>query len=78
MTKLKEDKKMSKGEKGFHYCKNIICWKWYGNKPVLLLAANVDSMSGVFNIIRQTKGSETKHIFLVLTSSSFTIIAWVV
>ena len=35
-----------KDESDFHYSKNIICCKWYNNKPVLLLAINVDGMSG--------------------------------
>ena len=43
-----------------HYCKNIICCKWYDNKPVLLLATNVDGMSGVSNVMRRTKGLATK------------------
>ena len=65
---LKEDKKMSRDESDFDYSKNIICCKWYSNKPVLLLATNIDGMSGVSNVIRQTK-----HLFLVLTLSNFTI-----
>ena len=53
MLKLKDDKKIPKGEGGFHYSKCIICCKWYNNKPVLLLATNVDGMSGVSNIMKQ-------------------------
>ena len=52
----------------FNYSKNIICCKWYGNKPVLLLAKTVDGMSKVSKVMRQTR-----HLFLVLTSSNFTI-----
>ena len=58
--KLKEDKKMTRGESNFSYSKNIICCKWYDNKLVLLLATNVDGMSGVSKVIRQTKSSATK------------------
>ena len=60
MLKLKEDQKIPRGESDFHYSKNIICCKWYDNNPVLLLGTNVDGMSGVCNVMRQTKGSATK------------------
>ena len=60
MAKLKGDKEMSRGESHFHYFKNMICCKWYDNKPLLVLATNVESMSGVPNAMRQTKGSATK------------------
>ena len=55
---MKEDK-MSRGESDFHYSKNIWC-KWYGNKPALLLATNVDGMSLVPKVMRRKKGSTTK------------------
>ena len=60
MLKLKEDKKMSWSETDFLYCKNIICCKWYDNKPVSLLATNIDGMSGISNVMRQIKSSATK------------------
>ena len=60
MPRLKNDRNMSKGESNFQYSKNIICCKWYDNKPVLLRATNVDGMSGVSNVMRRTKGSATK------------------
>ena len=62
MPKLKEDKKMSRGERDFHYSKSIICCKWYDNKPVLLVATNADGMSGVSNVMKRTKGSATKTL----------------
>ena len=68
VLKLKEDNKMPRGKSDFDCFKNIICCKWYGNKPVFLLRTNVDGMSGISNVMRQIK-----HLFLVLTSSSFTI-----
>ena len=58
MSKLKEDK-ISSSENDFHYSKNIICCKWYNNKPVLFLKSNVNGMSGISNIMRRTKGSAT-------------------
>ena len=60
MSKLKEDKKISRGESDFHYSKNIICCKWYNNKPVLRLVTNADDISGVSNVIRRSKVSVTK------------------
>ena len=60
IPELNEDKRISRGEIDFHYFKNIICCKWYHNKPVLILATNVDGMSWVSNIMRRTKGSATK------------------
>ena len=57
MPKLKEDKKMSWGISGFHYSKNIICCKIVRQQAYSLFGNNVDSMSGVSNIIRQTKSS---------------------
>ena len=60
MAKLNKDQKIPKGESDFHYSKNTICCKWYDNNPVLLLGTNVDDMSGVCNVMRQTKGSATK------------------
>ena len=48
---------MSKSENDFHYYQNIICCKWYGYKPVLLLATNVDGMNGLSNVMRRTKCS---------------------
>ena len=62
MPKLKEGKKMSRGESVFHFSKNIICCKWYNNKPVLLLATNIDAMNGVSNAMRWLKGSATKTL----------------
>ena len=47
MPKLKEDKKMSSGKNDLQYSKNIICCKWYDNKPVLPREINFDGMSGV-------------------------------
>ena len=60
MSELKEDKKTFRGESEFHYSKNIICCKWCNNKPPLLLATNIDGMSGLSNRMRKTKGSATK------------------
>ena len=51
MPNLKEDKKMFKGQSDFHYSKNIICCKWYNNKPIPLLATNFDGMSWVSYVI---------------------------
>ena len=51
---------MSRSETDLYYSKNIICFKWYSNKPALLLATNVDGMSGVYKVMRQTEGSATK------------------
>ena len=65
--------KASKNESDFHYSKSIICCKWYESKLVLLLATNVEGTNGTSNIMRQTKG-----VLLVLTSSSFTTMTWVV
>ena len=80
MPKLKEDKKMSWGERDFYYSKNFICWKWYYSKPVLLQTTNVDDKSRVRNVMRRTKGLATKTTasLFVLTLSSFTTMAWVV
>ena len=50
---------MSRGGGDFYYSNNIICCKWYDKKPVLLLATNLDGMSGVSNKMRQTRGSPT-------------------
>ena len=57
---LKEDKKMFKGEIDSHCFKNIICYKWYDNKPVIFLARNVNDMNVVSNLTRQTKSWATK------------------
>ena len=51
---------MSWGESNFNYCKSLICCKQFDNNLVLLLATNVDGMSGRSKVIRQTKGSATK------------------
>ena len=51
---------MSRGESDLYYSNNINCCKWYDNKSVLLLVTNLDGMSGVSNIMRQTKCSPTK------------------
>lgn len=60
MLKLKDEKKLSRDVSDFHYSKNIICYKWHDNRPVLLLAINVDSMSAAYNVMRRTKCSATK------------------
>ena len=68
---------VSRGESDFRYSKNIICRKWCDNKPVLLLATNVDEMSGASNVMRQRKGfQQPKHLFLDLTSLIFTTVIW--
>ena len=78
MLKLKEDKKMSRGESDFYYSKNVICCKWYDGKPVLHLTKNADGMSGVSNIMRLTKSSATKTPVSCLTPSSFIAMTWMV
>ena len=60
MPKLKDKKKMVRGESDFQFSKNVICSKWFGNKPVLLLATNIEGMDGTSNVMRRTKGSATK------------------
>ena len=44
----------------FQLSKNVICYKWFNNKPVLLLATNIERMDGTSNAMRRTKGSATK------------------
>ena len=53
---------MFRGKDDLHYSKNIIYFKWYNNKPVLLLVTNVDGRSGVSNVIRQTWNSANKTL----------------
>ena len=60
MSKLKDDKKILRGDSDFQFSKNVICCKWFDNKPVLLLATNTQGMDGLSNLMRQTKGSATK------------------
>ena len=61
MPKLKEEKtKIPMGESDFQFSKDTTCSKWYDTQSVLLLTINADGMSGVSNIMRQTKGSEAK------------------
>ena len=62
MPKLKDDKKMVRGETDFQFSKNVICCKWFDNKPVLLLATNIEGMDGTSNVMRRTKGSATKTL----------------
>ena len=62
MPKLKDDKKMVRGETDFQFSKNVICCKWFDNKPVLLLATNIEGMGGTSNVMRRTKGSATKAL----------------
>ena len=52
MPKLKEDKKIFKGERDFHYSNKIICCKWYESKPDLFLETNVDGMIGVSKVMK--------------------------
>ena len=60
MPKLKDDKKMVRGDSDFQFPKNVICCKWFDNKPVLLLAINVEGMDGTSNVMRRAEGSATK------------------
>ena len=60
MSKLKDDKKMERGDSNFQFSKNVICCKWFDNEPVLLLAKNIEGMDGTSNAMRRTKGSATK------------------
>ena len=60
MPKLKDDKKMVRRDSDFHFSKNVICCKWFDNKPVLLLAINVEGMDGTSNVMRRAEGSATK------------------
>ena len=60
MAKLKDDKKMLGRDSDFQFSKNVICYKWFNNKPVLLLATNIEGMDGTSNAMRRTKGSATK------------------
>ena len=51
---------MLRGESDFQFSKNVICSKWFGNKPVLLLATNIEGMDGTSNVMRRTKRSARK------------------
>ena len=60
MPKLKDDKKMVRGDSDFQFSKNEICCEWFDNKPVLLLATNTEGIDVTSNVMRQIKGSATK------------------
>ena len=60
MPKLKDGKKMVRGDSDFQFSKNVICCKWFDNKPVLLLATNIEGLDGTSNVMRRTKGFATK------------------
>lgn len=50
MVNLRADKKLKRWNANFYQFKNVICYKWYDNKLVLALAANVESMSRTTNV----------------------------
>ena len=60
MPKLKDDKKMVRGDLDFHFTKNIICCKWFDHKPALLVATNIEKIDGTSNVMRQIESSATK------------------
>ena len=60
IPKLKDDKKMVRGDSDFQFSENAICCKRFDNKPDLLLATNNEGMDGTSNVLRQTKGFTTK------------------
>ena len=64
IPKLKDDKIMVRGDSNFQFSKNVICCKWFNNKPVLLLATNTEEIDGTSNVTRRTKGSATKTLVL--------------
>ena len=57
MPKLRDDKTMVRRDSDFQFSKNVICCKWFDNKPVLLLATNIEGMDGTSYLMRQIKGS---------------------
>ena len=52
MVKIKDDKKMVRGDSDFQFSKNVISYKWFDEKPVLLLATNIEGMDGRSNVMR--------------------------
>ena len=60
MPTLKADKQMKRGDMHFQQSTNVTCCKWFDNKPVLMLATNVEGMGGTTNVYRRTKGSANK------------------
>ena len=54
VPKLKDDKKMVKEVLDFQFSKNVLFCKWFDNKPVLLLATNIEGMGGTSNVMRRT------------------------
>ena len=62
MPKLKDDKKMVRGDSDFQFSKNVVCCKCFDNKPVPSLAINIERMDRTSNVLRRTKGSATKHL----------------
>ena len=52
MPKLKDGKKMVRGDSDFQFSKNVIWCKWFDNKPVLLLATNIEGLDGTSNVMR--------------------------
>ena len=60
MPKLKDYKKMVRGDSLFQFSKNVVCCKCFDNKPVLSLAINIERMDRTSNVLRPTKGSATK------------------
>ena len=49
IRKLQDERKMVRGYSEVPFSKNVICCKWFDNKPVLLLATNIEGMEGTSN-----------------------------
>ena len=75
MLKLKDEKKMFRDISDLHCSKHIISCKGNDIKSVLILVRNFDGMRGKSD---KKKFQQPKNLSLVLASSSFTTIAWVV
>lgn len=60
MPKTKADKEMKRGDIDIQQSEDITCCKWFDNRGVVLLATNVEGMSGDSSVLRRMKGSATK------------------
>ena len=81
MPKPKDDKKMVRADSDFQFSKNVICRKWFDNKPFLLLATNIEGFDDWMG--RQTWWEELnallqRHLCRAQIWSKCTMQAWLV
>ena len=60
MSELPSDKKMKRGDSGYQFSTDVGCYKWMGNRSVVMLFTNIEGTQSKSSVQHWVKGSAAK------------------